>query len=41
VVARLRELAVAHGERFTPAALLVEKAERGEKFAEHTAEVPV
>lgn len=41
VAARLRELQTAHGDRFAPAALLVEKAERGEKFAEHTAEVPV
>ncbi|MCB5164006.1 enoyl-CoA hydratase/isomerase family protein [Streptomyces bambusae] len=30
--ARARELAAAYGERFTPPALLVEKAERGETF---------
>ncbi|MEU8826979.1 3-hydroxyacyl-CoA dehydrogenase NAD-binding domain-containing protein [Streptomyces sp. NPDC048636] len=33
-VARARELAAAYGERFTPPALLVEKAERGERFAD-------
>ncbi|MBV2355330.1 enoyl-CoA hydratase/isomerase family protein [Streptomyces sp. J2-1] len=31
-VARARELAEAYGERFTPPALLVEKAEKGERF---------
>lgn len=31
-VARARELAERYGERFTPPALLVEKAERGERF---------
>ncbi|MFE0704074.1 3-hydroxyacyl-CoA dehydrogenase NAD-binding domain-containing protein [Streptomyces sp. NPDC058872] len=33
-VARARELAEAYGERFAPPALLVEKAERGEVFAD-------
>ncbi|MGX1880857.1 3-hydroxyacyl-CoA dehydrogenase NAD-binding domain-containing protein [Streptomyces sp. NPDC055287] len=33
-VARARELAATYGERFTPPALLVEKAERGEKFSD-------
>ncbi|MGW2423368.1 3-hydroxyacyl-CoA dehydrogenase NAD-binding domain-containing protein [Streptomyces sp. NPDC001709] len=33
-VARARELAETYGERFTPPALLVEKAERGEPFAD-------
>ncbi|MFC9793782.1 3-hydroxyacyl-CoA dehydrogenase NAD-binding domain-containing protein [Streptomyces sp. NPDC127584] len=33
-VARARELAEAYGERFTPPALLVEKAERGETFTD-------
>ncbi|MFJ9589384.1 3-hydroxyacyl-CoA dehydrogenase NAD-binding domain-containing protein [Streptomyces acidicola] len=33
-VARARELAERYGERFTPPALLVEKAERGERFAD-------
>ncbi|MQY33578.1 Fatty acid oxidation complex subunit alpha [Streptomyces sp. RB17] len=33
-VARARELAEAYGERFTPPALLVEKAEKGEPFAD-------
>ncbi|MEU4797788.1 3-hydroxyacyl-CoA dehydrogenase NAD-binding domain-containing protein [Streptomyces sp. NPDC023327] len=33
-VARARELAERYGERFTPPALLVEKAERGEKFSD-------
>ncbi|MEJ5999223.1 3-hydroxyacyl-CoA dehydrogenase NAD-binding domain-containing protein [Paucibacter soli] len=33
-VARARELAAAHGERFAPARILVEMAERGERFAE-------
>ncbi len=32
--ARARELAAAYGERFTPPALLVEKAEQGERFAD-------
>jgi 3-hydroxyacyl-CoA dehydrogenase/enoyl-CoA hydratase/3-hydroxybutyryl-CoA epimerase len=32
VVARLRELEAEHGPRFAPARLLVEKAERGERF---------
>ncbi len=32
VVNRLEELAAAHGERFAPARLLVERAESGEKF---------
>jgi len=32
--ARARELAAAYGERFEPPALLVEKAERGERFAD-------
>jgi 3-hydroxyacyl-CoA dehydrogenase / enoyl-CoA hydratase / 3-hydroxybutyryl-CoA epimerase len=32
-VARARELAARYGERFEPPALLVEKAERGERFA--------
>ncbi len=31
-VARARELAAAHGERFAPAALLLRMAERGERF---------
>lgn len=33
-VARCRELAARHGERFTPAPLLVRMAERGERFEE-------
>ncbi|MEU8591664.1 3-hydroxyacyl-CoA dehydrogenase NAD-binding domain-containing protein [Streptomyces sp. NPDC048664] len=33
-VARSRELAERYGERFTPPALLVEKAEKGERFAD-------
>ncbi|MEU3074004.1 3-hydroxyacyl-CoA dehydrogenase NAD-binding domain-containing protein [Streptomyces laurentii] len=33
-VARARELAAIYGERFTPPALLVEKAERGEVFTD-------
>ncbi|MGW0546233.1 3-hydroxyacyl-CoA dehydrogenase NAD-binding domain-containing protein [Streptomyces altiplanensis] len=33
-VARARELAATYGERFTPPALLVEKAERGETFSD-------
>ncbi|MEV6104785.1 3-hydroxyacyl-CoA dehydrogenase NAD-binding domain-containing protein [Streptomyces sp. NPDC051940] len=33
-VARARELAQAYGERFTPPALLVEKAEKGETFTD-------
>ncbi|MEU6511319.1 3-hydroxyacyl-CoA dehydrogenase NAD-binding domain-containing protein [Streptomyces sp. NPDC046942] len=33
-VARARELAETYGERFTPPALLVEKAEKGEPFAD-------
>ncbi|NUK72559.1 enoyl-CoA hydratase/isomerase family protein [Streptomyces lunaelactis] len=33
-VARARELAERYGERFDPPALLVEKAERGEKFSD-------
>ncbi|UUU26278.1 3-hydroxyacyl-CoA dehydrogenase NAD-binding domain-containing protein [Streptomyces sp. DSM 40750] len=33
-VARARELADRYGERFTPPALLVEKAEKGERFAD-------
>ncbi|WP_405468946.1 3-hydroxyacyl-CoA dehydrogenase NAD-binding domain-containing protein [Streptomyces canus] len=33
-VARARELADRYGERFTPPALLVEKAERGERFGD-------
>ncbi|GCD41449.1 3-hydroxyacyl-CoA dehydrogenase NAD-binding domain-containing protein [Streptomyces paromomycinus] len=33
-VARARELQAAYGERFAPSALLVEKAERGEKFSD-------
>ncbi|MER6737334.1 3-hydroxyacyl-CoA dehydrogenase NAD-binding domain-containing protein [Streptomyces puniciscabiei] len=33
-VARARELAEAYGERFTPPALLVEKAEKGEPFSD-------
>ncbi|MFD5098129.1 3-hydroxyacyl-CoA dehydrogenase NAD-binding domain-containing protein [Streptomyces albidochromogenes] len=33
-VARARELAATYGERFTPPALLVEKAERGERFSD-------
>ncbi|MFJ7157905.1 3-hydroxyacyl-CoA dehydrogenase NAD-binding domain-containing protein [Streptomyces sp. NPDC101118] len=33
-VARARELAERYGDRFTPPALLVEKAERGETFAD-------
>ncbi|MEU1116709.1 MULTISPECIES: 3-hydroxyacyl-CoA dehydrogenase NAD-binding domain-containing protein [unclassified Streptomyces] len=33
-VARARELAERYGERFTPPALLVEKAEKGEKFSD-------
>ncbi len=35
-VARARELAERYGERFTPPALLVEKAERGEKFSDRS-----
>ncbi|GAA1900246.1 3-hydroxyacyl-CoA dehydrogenase NAD-binding domain-containing protein [Streptomyces durmitorensis] len=34
-VARARELADRYGERFTPPALLVEKADRGEKFSDN------
>ncbi|MFE2673524.1 3-hydroxyacyl-CoA dehydrogenase NAD-binding domain-containing protein [Streptomyces hygroscopicus] len=33
-VARARELEAAYGERFAPPALLLEKAERGERFAD-------
>ncbi|MGR8007178.1 3-hydroxyacyl-CoA dehydrogenase NAD-binding domain-containing protein [Streptomyces hypolithicus] len=33
-VTRARDLAATYGERFTPPALLVEKAERGEKFSD-------
>ena len=33
-VARARELAAAHGERFTPAQRLIEMAQRGERFME-------
>ncbi|OIJ93085.1 3-hydroxyacyl-CoA dehydrogenase NAD-binding domain-containing protein [Streptomyces monashensis] len=33
-VARARELAESYGERFTPPALLVEKAERGQRFSD-------
>ncbi|WP_309097753.1 3-hydroxyacyl-CoA dehydrogenase NAD-binding domain-containing protein [Streptomyces sp.] len=33
-VARARELAERYGDRFTPPALLVEKAEKGERFAD-------
>ncbi|MFI2203481.1 3-hydroxyacyl-CoA dehydrogenase NAD-binding domain-containing protein [Streptomyces sp. NPDC020192] len=33
-VARARELAAAYGERFTPPALLVAKAEKGERFSD-------
>lgn len=33
-VARARELEAAYGERFAPTALLLEKAERGERFAD-------
>ncbi|MGW0561390.1 3-hydroxyacyl-CoA dehydrogenase NAD-binding domain-containing protein [Streptomyces sp. NPDC003016] len=33
-LARARELAATYGERFTPPALLVEKAERGERFSD-------
>ncbi|KOV61937.1 3-hydroxyacyl-CoA dehydrogenase NAD-binding domain-containing protein [Streptomyces sp. MMG1121] len=33
-VARARELAATYGERFTPPALLVEKAEKGERFSD-------
>ncbi|MCG0288434.1 3-hydroxyacyl-CoA dehydrogenase NAD-binding domain-containing protein [Streptomyces sp. PSAA01] len=33
-VARARELEAAYGERFAPTALLVEKAERGERFTD-------
>ncbi|WP_028815545.1 3-hydroxyacyl-CoA dehydrogenase NAD-binding domain-containing protein [Streptomyces flavidovirens] len=33
-VTRARELAATYGERFTPPALLVEKAERGERFSD-------
>jgi 3-hydroxyacyl-CoA dehydrogenase / enoyl-CoA hydratase / 3-hydroxybutyryl-CoA epimerase len=33
-VARARELAERYGDRFDPPALLVEKAERGEKFSD-------
>ncbi|MBT2401437.1 3-hydroxyacyl-CoA dehydrogenase NAD-binding domain-containing protein [Streptomyces sp. ISL-100] len=33
-VARARELAATYGERFTPPALLVEKAEQGERFSD-------
>ncbi|MET7885815.1 3-hydroxyacyl-CoA dehydrogenase NAD-binding domain-containing protein [Streptomyces avermitilis] len=35
-VARARELAERYGERFTPPALLVEKAEKGEHFSDAT-----
>ncbi|MFF0739873.1 3-hydroxyacyl-CoA dehydrogenase NAD-binding domain-containing protein [Streptomyces sp. NPDC004111] len=34
-VARARELAAAYGDRFQPTALLVEKAEKGEKFSDN------
>jgi 3-hydroxyacyl-CoA dehydrogenase/enoyl-CoA hydratase/3-hydroxybutyryl-CoA epimerase len=34
-VARARELAERYGERFTPPALLAEKAEQGEKFSDN------
>jgi 3-hydroxyacyl-CoA dehydrogenase/enoyl-CoA hydratase/3-hydroxybutyryl-CoA epimerase len=33
-VARARELADTYGERFTPPASLVEKAERGETYSD-------
>jgi 3-hydroxyacyl-CoA dehydrogenase/enoyl-CoA hydratase/3-hydroxybutyryl-CoA epimerase len=33
-VARARELAERYGDRFTPPALLVEKAEKGERFSD-------
>ncbi|MFD3517133.1 3-hydroxyacyl-CoA dehydrogenase NAD-binding domain-containing protein [Streptomyces sp. NPDC058657] len=33
-VARARELAAAYGDRFQPTALLIEKAEKGEKFSD-------
>lgn len=33
-VARARELQAAYGDRFAPSALLVEKAEKGEKFSD-------
>ncbi len=33
-MARARELAERYGERFTPPALLVEKAETGERFSD-------
>jgi 3-hydroxyacyl-CoA dehydrogenase/enoyl-CoA hydratase/3-hydroxybutyryl-CoA epimerase len=33
-VARARELAERYGERFTPPALLIEKAEKGERFTD-------
>jgi 3-hydroxyacyl-CoA dehydrogenase/enoyl-CoA hydratase/3-hydroxybutyryl-CoA epimerase len=33
-VARARQLAERYGDRFTPPALLVEKAERGETFTD-------
>ncbi len=33
-VARARTLAATYGERFTPPALLVEKAEKGERFSD-------
>ncbi|MFC8506513.1 3-hydroxyacyl-CoA dehydrogenase NAD-binding domain-containing protein [Streptomyces sp. NPDC057411] len=36
-VARARELAATYGERFTPPALLLEKAERGETFTDAAA----
>ncbi|OIK24978.1 3-hydroxyacyl-CoA dehydrogenase NAD-binding domain-containing protein [Streptomyces malaysiense] len=36
-VARARELAEAYGERFEPPALLVEKADRGERFTDSAA----
>jgi 3-hydroxyacyl-CoA dehydrogenase/enoyl-CoA hydratase/3-hydroxybutyryl-CoA epimerase len=37
VVARARELAAQYGERFEPPASLVEKAERGETYADEPA----
>ena len=36
-VARARELAATYGERFTPPASLVEKAERGETYSDEQA----
>jgi 3-hydroxyacyl-CoA dehydrogenase/enoyl-CoA hydratase/3-hydroxybutyryl-CoA epimerase len=36
-VARARELAEAHGERFQPPASLVEKGERGETYSDERA----